>query len=215
MRFPKATNMTRLTYGILGCAAIVVVSALFFLSSDTQSNERAGDLVRKATPPREQLQNGVPIVAAVPGAALEPAGETSSTLPPMMNAEQLAQQVADLSTTVARLEQTVQTLEDRLSRSVRPLPTGDKTEAGLARKMAELDAQARNSQTATAELRRFAARFGVTLDERVITDPTFATPLDKQPGFAELRLAATSNVRVLQAVERKFAADLLGRPSFQ
>ena len=66
----------------------------------------------------------------------------------MMNAEQLAQQVADLSTTVARLEQTVQTLEDRLSRSVRPLPTGDKTEAGLAGKKAELDAQAKRSQAA-------------------------------------------------------------------
>ena len=207
--------MTRLIYGISGCCAIVVVAALVFLSSDTQSNERARDLEREASSPREQLQNRVPIVAAVPVAAQEPVQEESSTRPPMMNAEQLAQEVADLSTTVARLEQTVQNLEDRLSRSVRPLPTGDKTEAGLARKKAELEAQTRNSQAATAALQRFAARFGVVLDERVVTDSTFPTSLDKQPGFAELRLAATSNFRVLQAVERKFVADLLGRASFQ
>ena len=207
--------MTRLIYGISGCCAIVVVAAWVFLSSDTQSNERARELEREASSPREQLQNRVPIVAAVPVAAEEPVQEESSTRPPMMNAEQLAQQVADLSTTVARLEQTVQNLEDRLSRSGRPLPTGDKTEAGLARKKAELEAQTRNSQAATAALQRFAARFGVTLDERVLTDPTFTTPLDKQPGFAELRLAATSNFRVLQAIERKFVADLLGRASFQ
>jgi hypothetical protein len=207
--------MTRLTYGISGCCAIVVVAALLFLSPDTQSNERVRELEREANSLRERLQNRVPSVAAIPGAAQEPAQEASSVLPPMMNAEQLAQQVADLSTTVTRLEQTVQNLEDRLSRAIRPLPTGNKTEAGLARKKAELDAQARNSQAATAELQRFAARFGIALDERVVTDSTFPAPLDKQPGFAELRLAATNNLRVLQAVERKFAADLLDRASFQ
>jgi hypothetical protein len=200
--------MTRLTYGILGCSTLVVVAALFFLSSDTQSNERGRELEREASSPREQLQNRVPRAAAVPVAAQEPAQAASSALPPTMNAEQLRQEVAELSATVESLEQTVQNLEDRLSRSIRPLPTGDKTEAGLARKKAELDAQTRNSQAATAALRRFAARFGVVLDERVVTDATFPTSLDKQPGFAELRLAATSNFRVLQAVERKFAADV-------
>ena len=66
-----------------------------------------------------------------------------------------------------------------------------------------------------AELQRFAARFGVTLDERVLTERAFSTPLDKQPGFEELRLAATTKLRVLQAVERKYAADLLDRASLR
>jgi len=207
--------MTRLTYGISGCCAIVVVAALLFLSSDTQSNERIGQSEREATLSSEQLQNRAPSVATVPDATPQPAQETSSTLPPMADAERLTQQVAELSEAVARLEQTVQNLEVRLSRSIRPLPTGDKTAAGLAGKKAELDAQAKRSQAATAELQRFAARFGVTLDERVLTDPAFPTPLDKRPGFEELRIAATNNFRVLQAVERKFAADLLDRASFQ
>ena len=115
---------------------------------------------------------------------------------------------------MARLEQTVQTLEDRLSRSVRPLPTGDRTEAGLAGKKAEVDAQAKRSQAAIAELQRFASRFGVVLDERVLSDPTLRTPLDDKPEFKELRLTATTNLRVLQAVEKRFAADLLDRGSF-
>jgi hypothetical protein len=213
--FAPITNMTRLTYGIAGCCAIVVVAALLFLSSDTHSNERVGELEREATSLKAQLQNRAPGVATVPDATQQPAQEAPSALPPMVNVEQLAQQVAELSTTVAGLEQTVRNLEDRISRSIRPLPTGDRTVAGLAGKKAELDAQAKNSEAATAELRRFAARFGVTLDERVLTDPTFPTPLDKQPGFEELRIAAVNNFRVLQAVERKFAADLLDRASFR
>lgn len=207
---------------MLGCCAIVVVAALVFLSPDTQNQESVRELEREVTSLREQLislrgqfQNGVTDVAAVPDAAQQSAQEAPSTLPPILHAAQLTQQVAELSETVARLVQTAQALDDRVSHSMRPLPTGDKTEAGLAGKKAELDAQAKRSQAATAELRRFAARFGVTLDERVLTDPTFTTPLDQQPGFEELRIAATNNFRVLQAVERKFATDLLDHASFQ
>ena len=207
--------MTRVTYGMAGCCVIMVVTALVLLSSDSPSDERGRDSESAAPLPREEHQHRVPIVEAVPDAAQEPAREVSSTLPPGMNAAQLTQQVAELSLTVERLEQTVQNLEERLSRSMRPLPTGDRTAAGLAGKKAELDAQAKRSQAATAELRRFAARFGITLEERVVTDATFPTLLDQQPGFAELRLTATNNLRVLQAVERKFAADLLDRASFQ
>ncbi len=207
--------MTRLTYGISCCCVIAIAAALYFLSTDNQSNERVGDLAREVTPLQEQPQNRVSNVADVPGLGRESAPEASSTLPPIANEAPLAQQVADLSATVARLEQTVQNLEDRLARVVRPLPTGDKTAAGLAGKKAELDAQAKRSQAAIAELQRFATRFGVVLDERVLSDPTLRTPLDNQPGFNDLRLAATSSVRVLQAVEKKFATDLLDRASFQ
>ena len=206
--------MTGLTYGISGCCVIAIAAALFYLSTDTQSNERVRDLEREVTPLQEQSQNRVSTVAGVPGSGRESAPEASSTLPPIANDAQLAQQVADLSATVARLEQTVQNLADRVSHSVLSLPTGDKTEAGLAGKKAELDAQAKRSQAAIAELQRFAARFGVVLDERVLSDPTLSTPLDNQPGFKELRLTATSNLRVLQAVEKRFAADLLDRGSF-
>jgi len=208
-------NMTRLTCGIAACSAIVVVAALSFLSSETQSHERIGALEREATAPREELRTEDTIVATVPSAAQEPAQEAPSTPPHSTNAERLTEQVAELTEAVARLEQTVANLEKRVSRSTRPLPTGDRTEAGLVGKKAELDAQAKRSQAAAAELRRFATRFGVTLDERVLTDATLPTPLDNQPGFEELRIAATNNLRVLQAVERKFAADLLDRASFQ
>ena len=207
--------MTGVTYGIAGCCVIAIAAALFFLSTDTQSSERVRDLEREATPLQKQPQNPVPAVADVPGTGRESAQEASSTLPPITNEAPLAQQVADLSATVARLEQTVQNLADRVSHSVLSLPTGDKTEAGLAGKKAELDAQAKRSQAAIAELQRFAARFGVVLDERVLSDPTLGTPLDNQPGFQELRLTATSSLRVLQAVEKRFAADLLDRASFQ
>ena len=207
--------MTRLTYGITGCCFIAIVAALFFLSPDDQSHERVRDLERAVTPLQEQSQNRASTVADVPGAGRESAPETSSTLPPIANDAQLTQQVADLSATVARLEETVQNLADRVSYSVHPLPTGDKTAAGLAGKKAEVDAQAKRSQAAIAELQRFAARFGVVLDERVLSDPTLGTPLDNQPGFNDLRLTATSSLRVLQAVEKKFATDLLDRASFQ
>ena len=204
-----------LTYGISGCCAIAIVAAWFFLLSDTQSNEQFVKAESQANPLREQLKFRPPSVEAAPVAAQEPVRDTSPNPPAFTNDAPLAQQVAALSENVARLEQTVQNLQDRLARSIRPLPTGDRTEAGLAGKKAEVDAQAKRYQAATAELRRFATRFGVTLDERVLTDPTFTTPLDKQPGFAELRFAATNNLRVLQAVERKFATDLLDRASFQ
>ncbi len=207
--------MTRLTFGISSCCAIIIVAAFLFLSSDTQSNERIRKWDREVTSPREQHQHNVRPVTALPAAALQSAEEAPGTLPPVMNAAQLTQQVAELSDAVARLEQTARNLENRISRSIRPLPTGDETEAGLARRKAELDAQAKSSQGATAELLRFAARFGVALDERVLTDRTFSTPLDKQPGFEELRLAATTKLRVLQAVERKYAADLLDRASIR
>lgn len=207
--------MTGLTYGITGCCVIAIGAALFFLSPDTQSNERVRDLEREPTPLQKQPQNPVPTVADVSGTGQESAREASSTLPPITNEAPLAQQVADLSATVIRLEQTVQKLEDQLSRSVRPLVTGDRTAAGLAGKKAEVDAQAKRSQAAIAELQRFAARFGVVLNDRVLLDPTLVTPLDHQPGFQELRLTATSSLRVLQAVEKRFAADLLDRASFQ
>ena len=206
--------MTRFTFGILSCCAIVVAAALVFLSSDTQSNERVRE-EREATSLREQLQNRVPSVAVVPDAAQQPVQETSSTLPPLMNASQLTQQVAELSIAVARLEEIVRSLDDRISRAVRPHPTSEEAEAGLARRKAELDAQAKSCQAATTELQRFGARFGVALDERVLTDRTFSTPLDKQPGFEELRITATTRLRVLQAVERKYAADLLDRVSIR
>jgi hypothetical protein len=208
-------KITRLTYGISGCCAIAIVAASFVLFSDTQSNQHVGKSESEATSPREQLQIRVPRVEAARAAAQESAKDASPSPPSVTNDAPLAQEVAELSTTVARLEQTVQNLQDRLSRSIRPLPTGDRTEAGLAGKKAELDAQARRYQAATAELRRFATRSGVTLDERVLTDSTFTTPLDKEPEFEELRFAATNNLRVLQAVERKFATDLLDRASFQ
>jgi hypothetical protein len=207
--------MTRLTYGISGCCAVAIVAALFFLLSDTQSNERVRDLEREANSLREQLPNRVPSVEAVPSAAPEPAQEAASNLPPVMNAAPLTQQVVELSTTVARLEQTVRNLEDRISRSIRPLPTYEEAEASLVRRKAELDAQVKSSQAATAELQRFAARFGVTLDERVLTDLAFPTPLDKQPAFEELRVTATTRLHVVQAAERKYAADLLERASIR
>lgn len=207
--------MTRLTFAISSCGAIIIVAALLFLSSDTQSNEGVRDSDREGTSPRQRLQNPVAGVEAIRAAMQQPVQDESSTPPPLANAAQLTQQMAELSDAVARLEQTVQNLEGRLSRSIRSLPTGDKTEAGLAGKKAELDAQAKRSRAASVELQRFAARFGVTLDERVLTDPTFPAPLDSQPKFVELRAAATNSLRVLQAVERRFAADVLDRASFQ
>ena len=207
--------MTRLTFGISSCCAIIIVAALLFLSSDTQSNERVRELDREVPSPREQHQQSVPLAAAISTAAQQSAEEAPATLPPVMNAAQLTQQVAELSDAVARLEQTARNLEDRISRSIRPLPSSDETETGLARRKAELDAQAKSSQAAIAELQRFAARFGVALDERILTDRTFPTPLDKQPGFEELRLAATTGLRVLQAVEKRYAADLLDRASIR
>ncbi|MEO7319764.1 MAG: hypothetical protein ABIZ56_12310 [Chthoniobacteraceae bacterium] len=207
-------SMTRLTFGISSCCAIIIVAALLFLSSDTQSNERVRDLDRALPSPRKQHQPGVPLAAAL-STAQQFAEETPATLPPVMNSAQLTQQVADLSEAVARLEQTARNLEDRISRSIRPLSTSDETGAGLARRKAELDAQAKSSQAATADLQRFAARFGMALDERILTDRTFPTPLDKQPGFEELRLAATTGLRVLQAVEKRYAADLLDRASIR
>lgn len=207
--------MTRLTYGISSCCFIVVVAALLFLSPDTPRKERVHKLEREATSLREQLQNRVPSVGAIPRAAQQPAQETSSTLPPIMNAAQLTQQLAELSEAVARLEETARNLDDRISRSIRPLPTSEDAEAGLARRKAELDAQAKSSLAAIAELKRFAARFGVALDERVLTDRTFSTRLDNQPGFEELRITATMRLCVLQAMERKYAADLLDRVSIR
>ena len=207
--------MTRLTFGISSCCAIIIVAALLFLLSDTQSNERVRELDREGTSPREQHQHSVPPVAAVSAAVQQPVQEESSNPSPIVNAAQLTQQVAELSDAVARLEQTARNLEDRISRSIRPHPTSDETEAGLAQRKAELDVQAKTSQAATSELQRFATRFGVALDERVLTDRTFTTPLDKQPGFEELRIAATTKLHVLQAVERKYAADLLDRASIR
>lgn len=207
--------MTRLTYGFLGACAIVVAAALFFLWPDVRSNERLRELEREAISLREQLQNRDPKVATILGAAQQAAQEASSTVPPIRYPAQLTQQVAELSEAVARLEETARNLDDRISRSIRPLPTSEDAEAGLARRKAELDAQAKSSQAATAELQRFAARFGVALDERVLTDRTFSTRLDNQPGFEELRTTATTRLRVLQAMERKYAADLLDRLSIR
>lgn len=211
--------MSGLACVISGSCAIAIAASAFYLSPDTQSDERVRVLERVATPLQEQCQIRVPTVADVPGAERE---EASSTLHPIADNSQRTQQVAELSATVERLEHTVQDLEHavqdleaRQSRVVRPLQTGDRTEAGLAGKKAEVDAQARRSQVAVAELQRFAVRFGVVLDERVLSDSTLSTPLDNQPGFKELRLAATSSLRVLQAVEKKFATHLLDRASFQ
>ena len=214
-RFFPTLKMNRLTLGILVLCAIAIGGALYCLSPDAQVNERSHEVERKATPLSERFQDRAPDVETAPVVARQPAQEASSTLPSVTNDAKLALQVAELAEAVTLLEQKTRNLEDRLSRSMRPLPTGGRTEAGLAGKKGELDAQTRRSQAATTELHRFAARFGVVLDERILIDPTFSTPLDKEPGFSELRLAATSSLRVLQAVERKFAADLLERASFQ
>src|SRR3954470_19864219 len=106
-------KITRLTYGISGCCAIAIVAASFFLFSDDQSNEYVGKSESEANSPREQLQNRVRSVDAAPAAAREPAQDASPNPPPITNDAPLAQEVAELSATVARLEQTVQNLQDR------------------------------------------------------------------------------------------------------
>jgi hypothetical protein len=190
--------MHRLAIALSGTCAVIIITAAWFFRQDP-TEERLRALEQEVAALREQLR-------IRPGLSPSPPRESESgvaaTSTDSVQLSQRTQQIADLSTSVRRLEQTIEQLERRVTRPV-----------VLAELEKEIRRQTEFVQASAAELQRIADESNVVLDERWLKDfdVTTGPPLDKNPLFQEARMRFLQNRRILDAAVAKFVSEMFGR----
>ena len=188
--------MRRLAIALSGTCAVIIITAAWFFRQDP-TEERLRALEQEVAALREQLRIRPDLS---PSALRESEPGVAATSSDSFQLSQRSQQIADLSTSVNRLGQTIEQLERRVTRPV---------------VLAELEKEVRSQtdlvQASLAELQRIADESNVALDERWFKDFNVRTPLDENPLFQEARMRFLQNKRIRDAVVAKFVSEMFGR----
>ena len=120
-------------------------------------------------------------------------------------ASDLADQVAALSTTVKKLEQTAETLDSRITRSRLAVPSDEERQAQIARGQARLEELRKSAEAAREKARQVATALKVPFDEKRLLEAGVNAALEDKPEFVQARDAAAAKARVVEIFEKKLA----------
>jgi hypothetical protein len=120
-------------------------------------------------------------------------------------ASDLADQVAALSTTVKKLEQTAETLDSRITRSRLAVPSDEERQTQIARGQARLEELRKTAEQAREKARQVATSLKVPFDEKRLLEAGANAALEEKTEFVQARDAAAAKARVVEIFEKKLA----------
>jgi hypothetical protein len=193
--------MRGIEIGLVTAIAVSLGTGGFLLVSNREQAARMDALERELAILREKNAKdggGVPAPAEARPVADLPAATGVA-------ASDLADQVAALSTTVKKLEQTAETLDSRITRSRLAVPSDEERQAQIARAHARLEELRKTAEEAREKARQVATSLKVPFDEKRLLETGANATLEEKPEFVQARNAAAAKARVVEIFEKKLA----------